>query len=247
MEEDSAILRISRAAKRFENSDNAFELRVPELRLQHGRAYVVVGRSGCGKTTLLDALGLLSKWTKCAVHTLLPEDGRVMDMLRTGAYGHADIRRQYIGYILQQGGLLPFLTAWENIMFPLHLAGKKHLNRRAQEIADRLGIGEQLTMFPHALSIGQRQRVCITRALALQPALILADEPTGALDPAVAADVRDLLFEVAREQGSTVVVVTHDVDLFRGQADELLGFILKRSDGMTVSTLCVQTGKEVMA
>ena len=224
MEEDSAILRISRAAKRFENSDNAFELRVPELRLQHGRAYVVVGRSGCGKTTLLDALGLLSKWTKCAVHTLLPEDGRVMDMLRTGAYGHADIRRQYIGYVLQQGGLLPFLTAWENIMFPLRLAGKRHLNRRAQEIADRLGIGE-----------------------ALQPALILADEPTGALDPAVAADVRDLLFEVAREQGSTVVVVTHDVDLFRGQADELLGFILKRSDGMTVSTLCVQTGKEVMA
>ncbi len=238
-------MRLHEAVKRLESADSTFELRVPCLELERGKSYIVSGRSGCGKTTLLDALGMLSQWTRCAEHLFMPTHGKVCDLLRMKAGIRADVRRREIGYILQQGGLLPFLTAWENIILSLRLSGKQEQQATARELVERLGVAEQMELRPDALSIGQRQRVSIARALSIRPTLVLADEPTGALDPIAAASVRDLLMEVAGEQGSAVVVVTHDVELFAAHADVCLGYTLERHGSTTVSTLGVQQGKEV--
>lgn len=244
MPNEPTILRINRASKRFENTDSSFELFVPQLEVQRGRVYVVMGRSGCGKTTLLDALGMISPWTHCAEHRITDAHGNLRDALLMRNGQRAITRRSEIGYILQQGGLLPFLTAWENILLPLGLTGKMRWTGYARELVEHLGVEEQMQYRPAALSIGQRQRVCIARALALRPALILADEPTGALDPMTAADVREILLRVATEQGSAVVVVTHDVELFSERADVSLGFRLERRGNDTLSTLRVQDMRE---
>lgn len=244
MSYDTAIFRLRNAVKRFESADNAFELFVPQLEIYRGYSYVVMGRSGCGKTTLLDAMGMVSSWTSCEEHCVIGVRGALENVLRMSSGRRAIIRRREIGYILQQGGLLPYLTAWENILFPLKLAGRPECQRRAYELAERLGVSEQLQLRPAALSIGQRQRVCIVRALALRPALILADEPTGALDPLSAGDVRRLLLQTAADQGSAVIVVTHDVQLFSPYADVCLGFEMDRRGRETRSVLKVRERKE---
>lgn len=239
------ILSLRQATKRFESADSAFELRVPALDLAEGSVCVVAGRSGCGKTTLLDALGGISPWNSCEQHTFCPAEVPI-NMLRCSGRQRAAMRRDEIGYILQQGGLLPFLTAWENILLPMRLSGRSALQNSALELAATLGIADQLAKRPEALSIGQRQRVSIVRALALRPALILADEPTGALDPVSAAEVREQLISIAAEQGCGVIIVTHDVELFADCADMRLGFTLRREGNTTISELHEQPcGKEV--
>lgn len=239
-------LRLEHAVKRFESADSVFELHVPEFELQAGQVCVVAGRSGCGKTTLLDALGCISPWQSCGVHLMCPRS-RVVDVAALSSRGRAALRRREIGYVLQQGGLLPFLTAWENIVLALRFSGRMDRVAQARGLAEQLGVEAQLSHRPEALSIGQRQRVSIVRALSTCPALLLADEPTGALDPATAAEVRPLLLEAAKSQGSAVVIVTHDVELFAPAADKLMGFEIQRQDKRTSSTLQEKRipGKEV--
>lgn len=215
------------AVKRFESSDCYFELRVPSLTLRASEVCVVLGSSGCGKTTLLDALGCISDFCSCE-HFRLSLGGKETDITRLSAEGKARLRCKSIGYVLQQGGLLPYLTAWENIELPLRFSGRLHLRAEAARLAEDLDIADQLNKKPDALSLGQRQRVSIARALAFRPALLLADEPTGALDPVTAAEVKEKLLAAARQQGTTLVIVTHDPGLFAPVADRCLGFRLER-------------------
>jgi putative ABC transport system ATP-binding protein len=139
----------------------------------------------------------------------------MMDAWHTGQFDKLSLlRRRYLGYVLQTGGLLPFLSARDNITAVRRAIGLPDDNS-VDELAERLGISRLLPVQPHKLSVGERQRVAIARALASVPALILADEPTAALDPVNAQGVMDLFAELAREMGCTVILVTHAPEIAR--------------------------------
>ncbi len=228
------LIHIQGGIRRYAGSGEAFELHVPELRVCPGEVVLVAGSSGCGKTTLLDALGCTAQFTSCERFMLAG-----VDVLRAGAGRISALRRRVISYVLQQGGLIPFLTAKENILLAADISGMPR--RAAQEqmkaLAERLGVSHQLGKLPQALSIGQRQRVCIARALLPDPPLLLADEPTGALDPASALDVRALLVDAARERRCALMLVSHDVELFRPVADTTMQFHIERTSGGVRSLL----------
>ncbi len=228
------VIHIIGGIKRLAGSGEAFELHVPEFRVRPGEVCLVAGSSGCGKTTLLDALGCTSRFTRCE-HFMLAG----VNVRRSGAGKLSALRRRVISYVLQQGGLIPFLTARENILLAAELSGMPRQEAVAQmeELAARLGISHQLAKQPQALSIGQRQRVSIARALLRTPPLLLADEPTGALDPASARDVRALLIDAARERHCALVLVSHDVELFSPVADTVMQFRIERLNDCVRSTL----------
>ena len=173
------------------------------LNLRDNEFVAILGPSGSGKTTLLNLLGGIDK--PSAGQVLL--DGRDIHTLSDAEA--AKLRRQKIGYIYQDFKLLPILTAKENIMLPAILDGKKAPARVVSALADRLGIGNRLNHLPSQMSGGQRQRVAIARALINQPAIILADEPTGNLDKASAQEILELLLQLHRE-GNTILLVTHE-------------------------------------
>ena len=174
-----------------------------------GSSVAVTGPSGCGKSTLLGVLGALAVPTSGAVRvgdqeiSSLPERGR------------SEFRRTHVGFVYQADNLLPFLTVAENVGLQLALDGESTGADRSLELLDRLGLAREAQRLPDHLSGGQRQRVAVARAVVHRPEVILADEPTGALDAADAAGVIDLLLEVQREIGATLVMVTHDRDAAR--------------------------------
>ncbi|MCL4316351.1 MAG: ABC transporter ATP-binding protein [Gammaproteobacteria bacterium] len=171
-----------------------------------GEACAILGASGSGKTTVLGLLAGLDA----------ASDGRVLldghDLFALDEDGRAALRGRMIGFVFQTFQLLPSLTALENVMLPLELAGRSAQQARAQagEVLARAGLAQRLRHYPKQLSGGEQQRVAIARAFAPQPKLLLADEPTGNLDQATGARIIDLLFELNREQGSTLIMVTHD-------------------------------------
>lgn len=175
-----------------------------DLRINSGEAVAVVGVSGSGKSTLLGLLAGLdlpsSGEVRLGEHRLstLDEDGR------------AHVRGQLVGFVFQSFQLLPGLTALENVMLPLELAAVGGPRERATQLLDRVGLGERLAHYPKQLSGGEQQRVAIARAFSMQPAILFADEPTGNLDSATGETIIDLLFELNRERGTTLVLVTHD-------------------------------------
>lgn len=234
---------ISNALKRHSSDDSVFELAVPELSLMPGEICVVAGRSGCGKTSLLDILGCISGFEYCDRFEM-NAGGSTLNLAELSDSVRAAVRLHYIGYVLQQGGLLPFLTARENMMLPLQMQRRRPDATQLSHLVESLGIADQLSKYPSALSVGQRQRVCVARALVTKPHLILADEPTGALDPLSAAEVKQQLFSSAKETGSTLVIVTHDVELFGTGADTLLSFEIRKSGDVTRSTLRRQENTE---
>jgi putative ABC transport system ATP-binding protein len=124
--------------------------------------------------------------------------------------GRARVRAQLVGFVFQSFQLLPGLTALENVMLPLELAAVAGPRERATQLLDRVGLGARLTHYPKQLSGGEQQRVAIARAFSMQPAILFADEPTGNLDSATGETIIDLLFELNRERGTTLVLVTHD-------------------------------------
>ena len=187
--------------------------------MEAGEMLAIVGQSGSGKTTLLNLLGGIDK--PSAGQVLL--DGRDIHTLSDAEA--AKLRRQKIGYIYQDFKLLPILTAKENIMLPAILDGKKAPARVVSALADRLGIGNRLNHLPSQMSGGQRQRVAIARALINQPAIILADEPTGNLDKKAADEIMELLLALNR-RGSTILLVTHEP-----QYADLCGRKIAISDG----------------
>lgn len=240
---DEIAVELIEAVKRHRDRAAAFELRVPEFRVRRGGIVTICGTSGCGKTTFLDALACLSPFDKCSRFNI----GR-HDMARAFGGRRLRVRSRCIGYIQQQGGLIPFLTAGENIRLPLMVGGRSDVDpRRVVALAERLGVDGQLGKLPSALSVGQRQRVAIARALIHEPDVVLADEPTGALDPVNAREVCSLLVGAAMERGTAVVVVTHDRGLFSPVSDVTYGFNLNGTGNGVCSYMVQDTpgeGKE---
>ncbi|HYT68061.1 MAG TPA: ABC transporter ATP-binding protein [Vicinamibacterales bacterium] len=178
-----------------------------DLRIEAGRVVAIVGPSGSGKSTLLGLLAGLDN----------PSTGRiVIDGAEITAMSEDDLARfrgTRIGFVFQFFHLLPSLTAWENVRVPLEIAGKDDPGRRADALLSEVGLGPRRHHYPSQLSGGEQQRVAIARALANDPAILLADEPTGNLDSGTGHQVIDLLLDVNRNRRTTVVLVTHDPEL----------------------------------
>ena len=178
-----------------------------DFTLRRGQTCAIVGESGSGKSTLLNIMGLLER----------PASGYFrfahQDVMRATSRQLAHLRNREIGFVFQSFQLLPALSALENVMLPLELAGMDAPEKRARELLERVGLGERLNHTPRQLSGGEQQRVAIARAFASNPVILFADEPTGNLDNRTGQAVSDLLMELNREQGTTLVMVTHDEHL----------------------------------
>ena len=164
----------------------------------------IVGASGSGKSTLLSIIAGLDT----------PSSGTVrlagQDIFAINEDDRAALRAQKVGFVFQSFQLMGNLTALENVMLPLELSGTKNARSMAQDLLKRVGLGERLAHYPKVLSGGEQQRVALARAFVVQPAVLLADEPTGSLDFATGDTVMQLMFELNRELGTTLVLVTHD-------------------------------------
>jgi putative ABC transport system ATP-binding protein len=182
------------------------------LEIRRGAKIALVGESGSGKSTLLELLAMILKPSTCEEFLFAPADGSERDIAALWRAQAADelsvLRSRHIGYVLQYGGLLPYLSVRENIELSRRLLGLPSADA-AGELAGKLGIAAELDKRPDELSVGQRQRAAIARALAHQPKIILADEPTAALDPANAERVFALLVELADALGVTLIAATH--------------------------------------
>ncbi|HRO58170.1 MAG TPA: ATP-binding cassette domain-containing protein [Burkholderiaceae bacterium] len=175
--------------------------------VEAGATVAIVGASGSGKSTLLGLLAGLDDASEGSV-TIFGE--RILDLDEDA---RAAWRARNLGFVFQSFQLLPQMTALENVMLPLELAGEKRAAERARTLLGRVGLGDRLDHYPRTLSGGEQQRVAIARAFAPSPRLLFADEPTGSLDAATGERVIDLLFELNREAGATLVLVTHDPQL----------------------------------
>ena len=179
------------------------------LAVAAGETVAVVGASGAGKSTLLALLAGLdepsagSVWLQGIELSALDEDGR------------AAARARHVGFVFQSFHLIPSLTALENVMLPLELAGRADARATARAVLQQVGLGPRLGHYPKQLSGGEQQRVAIARAFVTRPAVLFADEPTGNLDSATGARVIDLLFDLNAANGTTLVLVTHDREIAR--------------------------------
>ncbi len=213
MSDGALALSLRDLSRRRGAGPDAFTLEVPALEVRSGEAIALTGPSGCGKSTLLDLLGLVLRPDSCGAFSLQGGEGAPVDVAALWRAGREDalaaLRASRIGYVLQTGGLLPFLPARDNIHLSPALLGLPD-DPLVDSLVERLRLGHLLDKKPRALSIGERQRVAIARALAHRPALLLADEPTAALDPQQAVAVMGLLLELCAASGTTAVVVTHD-------------------------------------
>lgn len=235
MPADEAFLELIGVEKRYAQAKSAGPgpaaadlsiLRDVNLRVRRGESLAIVGPSGSGKTTLLNLLGSLDR----------PDRGQVKlagrDLSGFDEAGLAGVRSRSIGWVFQLHYLLPHLTVRENVLVPtLALAAeddevRRSAPERAERLLRRVGLGERLDHRPGQLSGGERQRVSVVRALINRPQLLLADEPTGALDPRSARDLAQLLGELNREEGVTLVVVTHSRELARD-----MGRVFELRDG----------------
>ncbi len=177
------------------------------LDVEAGDTVAVVGTSGAGKSTLLALLAGLDEpstgkvWLNGAEFSSLDEDGR------------ARVRAQQVGFVFQSFHLVPSLTAIENVMLPLELAGRRDAREAARQVLEKVGLGSRAKHYPRQLSGGEQQRVAIARAFVTQPAVLFADEPTGNLDTVTGARIIELLFELNRASGTTLVLVTHDQNI----------------------------------
>jgi putative ABC transport system ATP-binding protein len=179
-------------------------LRDIHFTLARGQTAAIVGASGSGKSTLLSIVAGLDTPTQGTVRI----DGQ--DLFALTEDERALLRAQKVGFVFQSFQLLGNLTALENVMLPLELAGRRDARTAATDMLQRVGLGSRLGHYPRVLSGGEQQRVALARAFVLKPAVLLADEPTGSLDFATGANIMALMFDLNREQGTTLVLVTHD-------------------------------------
>ncbi len=182
-------------------------LRDIDFSLQRQETVAIVGASGSGKSTLLSIMAGLD----------VPTRGRVwvagQDLFALDEDARAATRARQMGFVFQSFQLMGNLTALENVMLPLELAGRRDARVAAAAMLERVGLAQRLDRYPRVLSGGEQQRVALARAFVVQPAVLLADEPTGSLDYATGQKVMELMFELNREQGTTLVLVTHDREI----------------------------------
>ncbi|HEY9207969.1 MULTISPECIES: ABC transporter ATP-binding protein [Acidovorax] len=179
-------------------------LRDIDFRLAPGETVAIVGASGSGKSTLLSIIAGLDTPTRGTVRL----DGQ--DLFALSEDGRAALRAQKVGFVFQSFQLMGNLTALENVMLPLELANRSDARAAATEMLRHVGLGQRLGHYPKVLSGGEQQRVALARAFVMRPAVLLADEPTGSLDFATGETIMQLMFDLNREQGTTLVLVTHD-------------------------------------
>ncbi|QBF29166.1 ABC transporter ATP-binding protein [Pseudomonas tructae] len=217
-----------------------FSLEIERLELRAGQQLALVGPSGCGKSTLLDLLAMVLQ-PDHAQQFVFSSDLQVFDVRQLWQDQRQDqlahVRRRHLGYVLQAGGLLGFLDVRSNIALPRQVLGLGD-DGSVQRLAEQLEIADQLDKKPAALSIGQRQRVSCARALVHNPTLLLADEPTAALDPVNAERVMQLLLRQAQARQVACLIATHDEALARAAGLQVLRMACRRdADGGVTATL----------
>lgn len=203
-----SLIRVEQLGKSVPDSDRTLSiLQDISFEVAAGETVAIVGASGSGKSTLLGLLAGLD----------LPSSGRVLvdghSLFDWDEEQRAHWRAAHVGFVFQSFQLLPSMTALENVMLPLELAGNPDARPRAEALLARVGLAERMLHYPRTLSGGEQQRVALARAFAPAPALLFADEPTGSLDHATGERVIELLFELNRDAGSTLILVTHDLRL----------------------------------
>ena len=192
--------------KTYNNGQPLHVLKGIDLNIDRGEFVSIMGASGSGKSTLLNILGILDNYD---TGTYMLNGKLIKDLSETQA---ADYRNRMIGFIFQSFNLISFKTAVENVELPLYYQGvpRKKRHEMAMDYLERLGLGQWANHFPNQMSGGQKQRVAIARALITKPQIILADEPTGALDSKTSVEVMQLLKQLNKQQGITIIVVTHE-------------------------------------
>ena len=202
------IIAVQRVGKQVRDSTGTLTiLHDIDFTLEARESAAIVGASGSGKSTLLAIIAGLDTPTSGTVRVA------GIDLFALDEDARAAVRAEHMGFVFQSFQLLGNLTALENVMLPLELQGRRDARARATEMLRRVGLGERLSHYPRVLSGGEQQRVALARAFVVEPAVLLADEPTGSLDFATGATVMELMFELNRESGTTLVLVTHDRDI----------------------------------
>jgi len=203
-----SILNIRNVSKIYQSAGR--ELTVLDqinFTIEAGSTVAITGPSGSGKTTLLGLCAGLDR----ASHGTVELKGIALEKLNEDE--RAAVRNQYVGFIFQNFQLLPTLTALENVMVPLELRGAKNIKAQAMELLEKVGLADRSHHYPIQLSGGEQQRVSLARAFSNQPAILFADEPTGNLDAETSEKVIKLLFDLNKDFGTTLVIVTHDLEL----------------------------------
>ncbi len=219
------MLQARQLTKEYQSGDHRLAvLRDVSFIVPDGAFVAIVGPSGSGKTTLL---GLLAGLDVPSSGTVLLDDA---DLSTLSEDKRAQLRGAKVGFVFQSFQLIPTLTALENVQVPLELRGDSGAPERARELLARVGLGDRVHHFPNQLSGGEQQRVAIARAFSNAPTLLFADEPTGNLDTATGSRIVELLETLNREQGTTIILVTHDLAL-AGRAQR----IIRLADGVVVS------------
>jgi putative ABC transport system ATP-binding protein len=202
------MIEVSNISKQVTTSEGT--LRILEqinLSLEAGESLAIIGPSGSGKSTLLGILAGLDMPTSGTVFI----DGK--NITAMDEEGRAAVRAGHVGFVFQSFHLLPGLTALENVALPLELQGMADALQTARAYLERVGLGERVSHYPRQLSGGEQQRVALARAFACRPAILFADEPTGNLDTGTGKKINDLLFELNAEEGTTLILVTHEKTL----------------------------------
>ncbi|GGI27187.1 ABC transporter ATP-binding protein [Pedobacter mendelii] len=203
-----SILNIRNVSKIYQSAGRELTvLNNINFSIDTGSTVAITGPSGSGKTTLLGLCAGLDRASSGSVEL----SGVVLDKLTEDE--RAAVRNQYVGFIFQNFQLLPTLTALENVMVPLELRGAKNIKSHALELLDKVGLADRGHHYPVQLSGGEQQRVSLARAFSNRPALLFADEPTGNLDAETSEKIIKLLFDLNKDAGTTLVIVTHDPDL----------------------------------
>lgn len=206
--EMTKILNISQLKKSYDSGSKKITvLKDITFSVESGMSFSIVGPSGSGKTTLLGLCAGLDK----------PDSGSVelcgVDLSTLNEDGRAVLRNRNVGFVFQDFQLLPTLTALENVIVPLELQGFKNAAQVGMELLEKVGLADRYHHYPSQLSGGEQQRVAVARAFSNKPAILFADEPTGNLDAATGEKIIELLFKLNKDQGTTLIIVTHDMEL----------------------------------
>lgn len=227
---DNEVCVMEGVTKQYKNASGrvAYEVEIEHLVARSGEHLALVAPSGSGKSTVLNMLLLAMSPDKANLYRLRDPQGALVDIAALWQSNQVDqlsqIRARLMSFILQTGGLLPFLSARDNILLPARIVGAKPQAQMMDALVERLSIGDVLTRKPASLSVGERQRVAVARALISAPRLLIADEPTASLDRSNARTTMSLMLELAKETGTCVILATHDLSIVDEFGFETLGY-----------------------